>query len=251
MPSSRSVLPYLKWVLTVTQSRLHHDRSYNATRVSSSHRNHLRDLDSLEDPEFCALVPPKLLYSFQATPQNRRTDSSREKDTELPEKFDRVLNVVEPNSSGFPTKAGATKLGGPKNMPLLILRQIVSGEYSMHSQQCVISTTSRHADRCLILFVNPLLQHSILNDFHTTTAASTGSPGSETTLLETATWATCLGILKDMTEQLSQAERIRDTPIPMALGIHVQQMLVLYCLSIPPQLVEILGLWVVPVSAVV
>lgn len=70
-------------------------------------------------------------------------------------------------------------------------------------------------------------------------------------MLETPTWGTALGILKEMIEQLTQAERIRDTPIPMALGIHVSQMLVLYCLSIPPQLVEILGLWVVPVSAVV
>ena len=91
----------------------------------------------------------------------------------------------------------------------------------------------------------------MLNDFHTTLAPSRGSPGSETVLLETPTWANCLGVLKEMTDQLSQAERIRDTPIPLALGIHVQQMLVLYCVSIPPQLVEILGLWVVPVSAVV
>lgn len=65
-------------------------------------------------------------------------------------------------------------------------------------------------------------QQALLNEFHTTAASSLGSPGSETPLLETATWATCLGVVKEMTDMLTQAERIRDTPIPVALGIHVQ-----------------------------
>lgn len=140
---------------------------------------------------------------------------SDRRDVDQPEKFGRVLN--DETSLDAPRSAGATKLGGPRNMPLLLLRQI----------------------------------QSVVNDFHVTAAPARGNPGSETVLLETPTWATCLNILKEMTDQLSQAERIRDTPIPKALGIHVQQMLVLYCLSIPPQLVETLGLWVVPVSAVV
>jgi hypothetical protein len=166
------------------------------------------------------MLPQALLYAFRSTPQAQRTLPSRGSSDDIgaDEKFGRVLNdTVGATTSATPTQTRATRLGAPQNMPLFLLRQI----------------------------------QNTMNDFHVTLAPARGSPGSETVLLETPTWATCLGVIKEMTDQLSQAERIRDTPIPKALGIHVQQMLVLYCLSIPPQLVDLLGLWVIPVSAVV
>jgi len=175
-------------------------------------KHHLREADPLNDPDFCHLLPKDLLLSFSSTPVISRTISQKAVEDE---KFGRVLNV--PATLKSPTKAGATKKGGPRNMPLFILRQI----------------------------------QTLLNEFHTSAAPSQGAPGDESPLLETPTWATCLGIIKEMTDLLTQAERIHSTPIPLALAVHVQQMLVLYCLSIPPQLVELLGLWVVPTSAIV
>lgn len=70
------------------------------------------------------------------------------------------------------------------------------------------------------LFILRQIQ-SLLNDFHATAAATAGSPVGETPMLDAPTWGNCIAICKELTDQLSQAERIRDTPIPMALGIHV------------------------------
>lgn len=149
----------------------------------NSFRNHLRDQDPLEDPVFRQLLPTRLLESFESTPSSRRT--LRQDGSTKEERFFEVLNENVPTDA--PKRIPATKLGGPKNMPLFILRQF----------------------------------QALLNDFHTTSAPSVGSPSPESPILDNATWANCLNVCKEMTDQLSQAERIRDTPIPMALGIHV------------------------------
>lgn len=146
-------------------------------------RNHLRDQDPLKDPAFRELLPQRMLASFASTPDSSRTLEKNGIDGD--ERFDKVINDNTPTSA--PRYAPATKLGGPKNMPLFILRQI----------------------------------QSMLNDFHATAAPTAGAPGTDTPMLDSPTWGNCIAILKEMTDQLSQAERIRDTPIPMALGIHV------------------------------
>ncbi|KAK9898815.1 UPF0187-domain-containing protein [Cystobasidium minutum MCA 4210] len=176
-------------------------------------KNHLRDQDPLKDPAFRELLSKELLASFESTPHSSRTIEKN--GTSSDERFDKVINDNTPTAA--PRRAQATKLGGPKNMPLCILRNI----------------------------------QSLLNSFHATAAPTAGAPAADSPMLDSPTWGNCIAIIKEMTDQLSQAERIRDTPIPMALGIHVSQMLVLHCLSIPPQLVGVLGIWVVPVSAIV
>jgi putative membrane protein len=143
----------------------------------------LRDRDALRDPAFCDLLPRRILQSFEATPLSART--LEKNGTSSEERFEKVINDNTPTEA--PLSAPATKLGGPKNMPLFILRQI----------------------------------QSILNDFHATAAPTMGAPGADTPMLDAPTWGNCIAICKEMTDQLSQAERIRDTPIPMALGIHV------------------------------
>ena len=80
--------------------------------------------------------------------------------------------------------------------------------------------------------------------------SKTGSPGGEAVALDTTTWATALGLLKDLTDNVTQMERIRDTPIPLVLHVHLQQILIMYLAAIPPPLVQLLGIWVVPVTAV-
>ena len=148
-----------------------------------SNRNHLRDRDPLTDAAFCELLPQRLLGSFESTPSSSRSSETRSSVAD--ERFEKVLNDNQPTKA--PRQVQATKLGGPKNMPLFILRQI----------------------------------QSLLNDFHATAAPTAGSPVGNTPMLDSATWGNCIAICKELTDQLSQAERIRDTPIPMALGIHV------------------------------
>ena len=48
-------------------------------------------------------------------------------------------------------------------------------------------------------------------------------------------------LINHMVDALGGCERILKTPIPLAYAIHLKQLLLLYCLSLPFQLVEDLG----------
>ena len=50
-------------------------------------------------------------------------------------------------------------------------------------------------------------------------------------------------LLNKMINDLGGCERILKTPIPLAYAIHLKQLLLLYCLLLPFQLVSTLGLW--------
>jgi putative membrane protein len=50
---------------------------------------------------------------------------------------------------------------------------------------------------------------------------------------------------------LGGCERILKTPIPMAYAIHLKQLLLLYCLSLPFQMVSQLGWWTGPMVALI
>jgi ion channel-forming bestrophin family protein len=54
-------------------------------------------------------------------------------------------------------------------------------------------------------------------------------------------------LLDSLVEALSGCERILKTPMPIAYAIHLKQLLLLYCLSLPFQMVGNLELWTVPV----
>ncbi len=49
--------------------------------------------------------------------------------------------------------------------------------------------------------------------------------------------------LNDCIDALGACERIQSTPIPLAYSIHLKQLLLIYCLSLPFQLVGQLGWW--------
>ena len=89
-------------------------------------KNHLRDADSLSDAEFRKLLPPAMLHNFEATPSfDRRTSGLLDSQDE--EKFERVLNYDTATSAqAREVKSKSTRLGAPRNMPLYLLRQIVS-----------------------------------------------------------------------------------------------------------------------------
>lgn len=58
-------------------------------------------------------------------------------------------------------------------------------------------------------------------------------------------------LLNNMVEMLGSCERILRTPIPLAYAIHLKQLLFLYCLLLPFQLVDELRWWTAPAVAVV
>ncbi|MFH7027398.1 MAG: bestrophin family protein [Heteroscytonema crispum UTEX LB 1556] len=50
-------------------------------------------------------------------------------------------------------------------------------------------------------------------------------------------------LLNNLVDNLGACERILKTPMPLAYAIHLKQLLLLYCLLLPFQLVESLGWW--------
>jgi ion channel-forming bestrophin family protein len=54
-----------------------------------------------------------------------------------------------------------------------------------------------------------------------------------------------------LVDSLGACERILKTPMPMAYAIHLMQLLLIYCLLLPFQLVKDLGFWTGPVVALI
>ena len=55
----------------------------------------------------------------------------------------------------------------------------------------------------------------------------------------------CLETLDDLVDALGGCERILKTPMPVAYSIHLKQLLMLYCLALPFQMVDSVG-WTTP-----
>ncbi|WP_016952756.1 bestrophin family protein [Anabaena sp. PCC 7108] len=58
-------------------------------------------------------------------------------------------------------------------------------------------------------------------------------------------------LLNNLVDNLGACERILKTPIPLAYAIHLKQLLLLYCLLLPFQIVQSLGWWTGLISALV
>lgn len=62
---------------------------------------------------------------------------------------------------------------------------------------------------------------------------------------------TMLKLLDTMVDTLGASERILKTPMPVAYAIHLKQLLLIYCLALPFQIVSHLDLWTGPVAALI
>lgn len=58
-------------------------------------------------------------------------------------------------------------------------------------------------------------------------------------------------LLDGLVDMLGGCERILKTPIPMAYAIHLKQLLMLYCLSLPFQMVGNVGWWTAPIVVLI
>ncbi|MCT7954188.1 bestrophin family protein [Laspinema palackyanum] len=62
---------------------------------------------------------------------------------------------------------------------------------------------------------------------------------------------TMLNLLDTMVDTLGSTERILKTPMPVAYAIHLKQLLLIYCLALPFQIVSHLDLWTGPFAALI
>jgi len=67
----------------------------------------------------------------------------------------------------------------------------------------------------------------------------------ELSKLNTYQLTSCLNSLDSLVDALGGCERVLKTPIPLAYSIHLKQLLLLYCLALPFQMVGALG-WATP-----
>jgi putative membrane protein len=58
-------------------------------------------------------------------------------------------------------------------------------------------------------------------------------------------------IISDMVDALGICERIQRTPIPLAYAIHLKQLLLIYCLSLPFQMVAKVGWYTAPLTGLI
>jgi putative membrane protein len=58
-------------------------------------------------------------------------------------------------------------------------------------------------------------------------------------------------LLNDLVGHMGACERILKTPMPMAYAIHLKQLLLLYCLSLPFQMVGSVGWWTGPIVVLI
>ena len=58
-------------------------------------------------------------------------------------------------------------------------------------------------------------------------------------------------LLDIIVDVLGGCERIKKTPIPLAYSIHLKQLLILYCLTLPLQMVDDLLWWTAPIIAII
>lgn len=163
-------------------------------------KHHLRDETDIDHPDLKDLLPLHFAHRMNRTAQapvvcSSKPDRSpshepsdahagraplKRRSTPEADRAYRNANTDSPRTLAERALPGSDPRGTPLNLPLAILKQL----------------------------------HAYLNAFRTEPYPSSGSPQGNTPALDTPTWANCLGVLKDMTEQLTTAERIRDSPSP-------------------------------------
>ncbi|GAA6050155.1 hypothetical protein JCM3770_000428 [Rhodotorula araucariae] len=183
----------------------------------------LRDLPGLTHPELRKLLPAALLEAYASTPESARrrpslssTTSSSFVEHSTASESERALAGLNTAPSPARIRPRALPTGEPSNLPLSLIRAT----------------------------------HAYLTVWHETKLPSRDAPDEGSSVLDGPTWAACTGALKEWTDQLTALERIRDTPIPLILNIHLQLLLFVYIGAVPLQLVRTIGVWCIPATAI-
>lgn len=158
----------------------------------------LRDSPGVSHPELRNLLPPALLAAYSSTPSSARDtrrpslDSSRSSisfvDSSSASESERAIASLNSPPSAGRYRPRSLPNGEPSNLPLSLIRAT----------------------------------HAYLNAFHETPMESRDSVDKTTPALDGATWATCIGALKEWSDQLTALERIRDSAFQLFLLFFVQ-----------------------------
>ncbi|GAA5981764.1 hypothetical protein JCM10908_004600 [Rhodotorula pacifica] len=183
----------------------------------------LRDQPGIEHAELRDLLPSSLVDSYRATPldvrdrppASQKSGSFVVQHSSAPEEERAIAGLNAPPSKErfFPH---ALPTGEPTNLPLSLIRAM----------------------------------QAYLAAWHETKLPSRDSPSETTSVLDGVTYGACNNALKDFTDSLTALERIRDTPIPLILQIHLQLLLLVYVGAVPLQLVRTIGIWCIPATAI-
>ncbi|GAA6002360.1 hypothetical protein JCM10207_001081 [Rhodosporidiobolus poonsookiae] len=185
----------------------------------------LRDQPGTTHAELRGLLPAALIEAYNSTPASARgprrpsidsTSSASFVESSSASESERAIAGLNAPPSPERYRPRALPTGEPSNLPLSLISAI----------------------------------HSYLNAFRETPLPSKDAPDAATPAIDGATWATCLGSLKEYSDQLTSLERIRDTPIPLILNLHFQLLLFVYISAVPLQLVRTVGIWSIPLTAV-
>ncbi|GAA5911496.1 uncharacterized protein JCM6883_005777 [Sporobolomyces salmoneus] len=182
----------------------------------------LRDQSGVSHPELRQLLPEQLLESFRSTPLEARrpsigsTSSASFVDHSTAAEEERAISGLNAPPSATRFIPFALPTGEPSNLPLSLIRA----------------------------------SHAYLNAYHSTPMSTKGQPSETSPAIDAVTYGTCVGYLKDFSDQLTALERIRDTPIPLILNIHLQLLLFVYVAAVPLQLVKSLGWVSIPATTI-
>ncbi|POY71815.1 hypothetical protein BMF94_5176 [Rhodotorula taiwanensis] len=183
----------------------------------------LRDQPGIDHAELRALLPDTLLEAYRATPLQARsrpsvasqTGSFTVESSKAPEE-DRAIEALNAPPSTERFFPRALPSGEPTNLPLSLIRAM----------------------------------QAYLSMWHEVKLPSRDSPSETTSVLDGVTFAAANNALNQLTDSLTALERIRDTPIPLILQIHLQLLLLVYVGAVPLQLVRTIGIWCIPATAV-
>ncbi|GAA5824220.1 hypothetical protein JCM11251_001573 [Rhodosporidiobolus azoricus] len=185
----------------------------------------LRDEPGVTHRELARLLPPALVEAYRSTPSSARSDPRPSINPSSSTSF------VE-SSSATESERAIAGLNAPPSSSRYIPRALPTGEPSNLPLSLIRAT------------------HAYLNAFHETKMPSRDSPEGGSPALDGATWASCIGALKEYSDQLTSLERIRDTPIPLILNLHFQLLIFVYLAAVPLQLVRTIGIWTIPATAI-
>jgi hypothetical protein len=143
----------------------------------------LRDQPGVSHPELRRLLPDPLLQSFRSTPSEDRrpsigsTSSASFVEHSTANEEERAISGLNAPPSASRYIPFALPTGEPSNLPLSLIRAT----------------------------------HAYLNAYHSTPMSTKGQPSESTPALDAVTYGTCVGYLKDFSDQLTSLERIRDS----------------------------------------
>lgn len=143
----------------------------------------LRDQPGVSHPELRHLLPEPLVEAFRSTPiEDRRptigsTGSSSYVEHSTATEEERAISGLNAPPSRARFIPFALPSGEPSNLPLSLIRAT----------------------------------HAYLNSYHSTPMATKGQPSDSSPAIDAVTFGTCIGYLKEFSDQLTSLERIRDS----------------------------------------